>query len=375
MVRKKLKRVSQSQHPAPEYSGTQGGGGDGHSNNLRTVVETWFKHLNIALGADPLPPPVSPRLDVFGVLTNSEGGPFAQVRSLQGLRSRLQKIAAAHEKRPDAWSAADHVETVTRTAERQELNLVFLISLLLYMDTDTGSLRKAIKGLLLTAEKAAISMGSTSTDNIVHVVFDRFLDRSLEVTSTILPTAATRVSTCATATEGASGVLAATASGLGKVHAQVGVSYSEAESMLLDPYASRSKASEAESADCTVRIARSLQWLVDTPGGKRILLDNTSGGADNLAESELGYLNIPDSGKKLSLFGKSFALLDLLLQTQTGSTPTGSSTTGVVGGAEHYGGDEGDGAPNCPRFDGSACSLDSCSEVLKATACLMSLNK
>ncbi|CAM9712434.1 unnamed protein product, partial [Sphacelaria rigidula] len=105
--------------------------------------------------------------------------------------------------------------------------------------------------------------------------------------------------------------------------------------MLLDPYASRSKASEAESADCTVRIARSLQWLVDTPGGKRILLDNTSGGADNLAESELGYLNIPDSGKKLSLFGKSFALLDLLLQTQTGSTPTGSSTTGVVGGAEH----------------------------------------
>lgn len=376
MVRKKLKKASQGQHSAPGYSGTQRGDGDGDSNNLRNAVETWLEYLNLALGADPLPPPVSPRLDVFGVLGNCERGPFAQVRSLQGLRTRVQKIAAAHEERPAASSAADHLETVTPTAERQEIHLVFLISLLLYMDTDTGSLRKAIKGLLLTAEKAAISMGGTSTDDIVHVVSDRFLDRSLVMTSRILPaTAATTVSTCATATEAASGVWAITASGHGKLHAQVEVPCSEADSSSLDPYAAGSKASEAENANCTVRIARSLQWLVDTPGGKRVLLDNTARGADNLAGSESGDVNLLDSGRKLSTFGKSFALLDLLLQTQTGSRPTGSGTTDVVGGAEHVEGDGGDGAPSCPRLDGSAGSLDSCSEVLKATAFLMSLNK
>lgn len=290
MVRKKLKKAPKGQHATGQRN-TEQRGDNCQSKNLLSVVNIWLENLEIALGEDPMPPSASPHLDVFDALQSSERGPFAQVRSLQGLRKRVQDIAPIDQLSKDSnGSAIDKVdETVTPLG--QEVDLVFLFSLLLYMDPDTATLRKVVKGLLLTAEKADIAIGSMNTDRMVNIVFSRFLEMARHSTTGAVST------------------------------------------------------------------VRSLQWLVDTPAGKRALLENTH-----------------DDGGRPSTFDQSFALLDLLLQAQFAQAPSITGTDGA-GGGESIGEQVIDGAGNGVGLFLSAGLLDCCSEILKATACLMSLNK
>lgn len=290
MVRKKLKKVRQDQHDRGQDI-TEKQGDDDQSKNLLNVVNIWLKNLNIRLGEDSMPRSASPQLDVFGTLQNYERGPFTQVRGLQGLRNRLQDIVAMGQLSKSRTGSAVHDVDKIATSFAEEVKLVYLLSLLLYMDPDTAAFRKIVKGLLLTAEKATIAIGSMSTDHIVKIVFSNFLEMAH--------------------------------------HSKTGA----------------------------VSTVRSLQWLVDTPAGKRALLDDTNDG----------------SGKP-STFDQSFALLDLLLQAEIAQETSCTEAVGA-GGGENIVEQVNDVTGHGVRFSGSANLLDCCGEILKATACLMSLNK
>lgn len=273
-----------------------------------------------------------------------------------------------------------------RESLRQELHLAFVIGLLFYMDPDTGSLRKATKGLLLTAEKAAEAIGS-NTDSITEKVFTRFLDISLEISSIGSLANAPRTGTTACSTPSFT-----TAAWPGACTHGPSIESEEAD-LKFTPHNGTTSAHAFEFA---VRTVASLQWIVDTPSGQRTLLRNTY--SDPAVRT---LQDAPDDADKTGrpLFGRSMALLDLLLQAQAldcersghGKIPLGRDGDVQVNEAEadsQFGGasavrdevhsvEEGErtGVAGAAKFPVTSKTLECCSEILKAAACLMSLNK
>lgn len=263
-----------------------------------------------------------------------------------------------------------------------ELNLIFLVSLLLYVDPDTGALRKAIKGLILATEKAASTIGS-NTDCIVDLVFTRFLDWAWEAIAcnkinSITPRGIRdrhKVSSNAPSSD-----LMAPDGNVGSYTSSVVPESAHGTAC--------SKATDATAAP--TRVAASLQWLVDVPAGKRSLLRTS---IDNHGNN-----------KQSSRFGRSMGLLDRLLETQASlvvqwpsstyfgdgsasggrdagpeglveedKTDRAANLDGMEHGSQQKYGDVADAAAG--RRESVSLSMECCREILKATACLMSLHK
>lgn len=84
MVRKKLKKAAQPTHEVSVQ----------HRQRLDPigVFFRWLEDLGLALGEGGLPPALSPRLDVFGLLQGSTHGQFALVKGLQTLRAKVLQL-------------------------------------------------------------------------------------------------------------------------------------------------------------------------------------------------------------------------------------------------------------------------------------------
>lgn len=155
MVRKKMKR-------APEV----GSSTNNAVRDLTGTVRSWLEALDLA--KHDLIPAVAPDLDMFSLLQSpgskkadkmaeTETTAFAQARGLQALRA----------------------DVVGGKASAKDLRLMFLVSLLLFIDPDTSHLRKAVKSLLAATESAIKeqqrgSSDSSSTDGVVELVAARF---------------------------------------------------------------------------------------------------------------------------------------------------------------------------------------------------------
>lgn len=157
MVRKKIK-------VAPAAASVN----NSDMNDLTGTVCSWLEDLDL-VGHDVVPA-VSPDLDIFSLLRapgesvagSTAGTAFVQARGLQSLRAAV----------------------VAGSGSADDLRLVFLVSLLLYLDPSTSHLRKAIKILLIATErvlKEQHSGGGSSTDDIVDVVAARFTGRSWDI--------------------------------------------------------------------------------------------------------------------------------------------------------------------------------------------------
>lgn len=145
MVRKKLKKGT----GAAELSQRTA------SDDASATVISWLEELQL-MGHEGLPV-VSPDLDVFGLLQEvplPSPSAFSQARGVQALRAAVAKGLAS----------------------REQLRLVFVVSLLLYIDPGT-SLRKAFKGLLLAVERASEQIGD-NTDDVVKLVATKFVEHA-----------------------------------------------------------------------------------------------------------------------------------------------------------------------------------------------------
>lgn len=161
-MRKKIKR-------APEASvGTSTSRSCTNADrSLTLIVCSWLKDLD--LHEHDLIPQVPPDLDIFSLLqspgesskkaTKNAETEFGQARGLQALRASV----------------------VGGKAFGRDLRLMFLVSLLLFIDPHTSHLRKAVKSLLAATERVIKEQqrggGSSSTDVIVELVAARFATR------------------------------------------------------------------------------------------------------------------------------------------------------------------------------------------------------
>lgn len=150
MVRKKMKKAPSS-------------GTNITHNDVTGIVCSWLKDLDL-VGHD-LIPSVPTDLDIFSLVQPAgESSTFAQARGLQALRAGV----------------------VAKTiASAEDLRLVFLVSLLLFMHPETSHLRKAVKSLLAATENALNEQqgGSSDTDRTVELVAARFAARSWDMGS------------------------------------------------------------------------------------------------------------------------------------------------------------------------------------------------
>lgn len=157
MVRKKVKVAP----AAPSAN-------NGDMNDLTGTVCRWIKDLDLV--GHELIPTVSPDLNIFSLLHapgesaagSTTATAFAQARGLQSLRAAV----------------------VGGRGSAEDIRLVFLVSLLLYLDPRTSHLRKAVKILLATAEKILKEQHSgsgTSADDMVDLVAARFVAGSWEI--------------------------------------------------------------------------------------------------------------------------------------------------------------------------------------------------
>lgn len=144
MVRKKMKKAPASSAMAP--------------NDVTDIVRSWLTDLDL-VGHD-LIPAVPTDLDIFSLAQPAgESSAFAQARGLQALRAGV----------------------VAKTiASAEDLRLLFLVSLILFIHPETSHLRKAVKSLLAATESALQEQqcGSSDTDGMVELVAARFAARS-----------------------------------------------------------------------------------------------------------------------------------------------------------------------------------------------------
>lgn len=151
MVRKKIKKAPRVAERA-------------QSMDLNGVVLFWLTELQLL--HHKCLPLVAADLDIFSLLQDAPmpqqspgsaptlDGAFAQVRGLHALRAAVVRGTVA---------------------SAEGLRLLFLVSLLVFIDPGCSSLRKAVKGLLLASEKASEALGHT-TDDVVELVATRFID-------------------------------------------------------------------------------------------------------------------------------------------------------------------------------------------------------
>ncbi|CAN0487376.1 unnamed protein product, partial [Ectocarpus sp. 8 AP-2014] len=160
MVRKKMKRVADAVTPDNQAA-----------SGLTGTVCSWLKDLDLV--GHELLPTISSDLDIFSLLcrtgessagSSAPESKFAQARGLQALRAAVAGGSASVE----------------------DLRLIFLYGLLLYIDPGTSHLRKAIKSLLGATEKVIqeqqLESGDSSmTDSIAGLVAARFAKRSWDL--------------------------------------------------------------------------------------------------------------------------------------------------------------------------------------------------
>lgn len=190
MVRKKIKR-------APEASELP-------NVDLNNIVVSWVEALDLP-GHESVPA-IPLNVDIFNLLHSTQGS-FTQARGLQALRAAVARGAAS----------------------ARELRLIFLASLLLFIDPDTSPLRKSVKSLLYAAENATQALGS-GTDEMVELVAARFLE-----------------------------------------HFRVMISFTSLPPPTMVMMQQRAKENTA------LRMAASLRWLAEVPAGKRALLKAQDG--------------------------------------------------------------------------------------------------
>eukprot|EP00752_Nemacystus_decipiens_P004263 g3894.t1 len=262
MVRKKMKKA-----PAGSGSSTTS---ITTRDDITTTVWSWLKDLDLA-GHD-LIPAVPADLDIFSLAQPAgESSAFAQARGLQALRAGL----------------------VDKTIARAEdLRLIFLVSLLLFIHPETSHLRKAVKSLLAAAENAVKGQqcGSSDTDEMVELVAARFAARSWNLQNRV------------------------------------------------------PAGPPEEAAEC-LRMAASLLWLADLPAGRRALLAAEDG----------------------TIFFRFVAVLDAALGVQVRAIEDWN--TRRLGAGQHELGQQ-----QAAELANLGSAIDNCSEVLKATASLVSLN-
>lgn len=149
MVRKKMKKAPASS------SGTM------FAQNITGIVNSWLNDLDL-VGHD-LIPVVPTDLDIFSLVQPAgESSAFAQARGLQALRAGV----------------------VSRTiVSVEDLRLIFLVNLLLFIHPETSNLRKAVKSLLAATESALkeLQCGSSDTDGMVELVAAKFAARSWDM--------------------------------------------------------------------------------------------------------------------------------------------------------------------------------------------------
>lgn len=151
MVRKKMKKAPSSSSDADSIA----------LNDITGIVCSWLKDLDL-VGHD-LIPAVPTELDIFSLVQSTgESSAFAQARGLQALRAGV----------------------VSKTiASAEDLRLIFLVSLLLFIHPETSHLRKAVKSLLAATENAVKEQqcGGSDTDGMVELVAARFAARSWDM--------------------------------------------------------------------------------------------------------------------------------------------------------------------------------------------------
>lgn len=152
MVRKKIKKAPAS-GSGTDTTVTQ--------NDVAGIVCSWLKDLDL-VGHDMIPA-VPADLDIFSLVqTPGENSAFAQARGLQALRAGV----------------------VAKTiASPEDLRLVFLVSVLLFMHPETSYARKAVKSLLTATETAMKEQqsGSSHSDEMVELIAARFAARACDM--------------------------------------------------------------------------------------------------------------------------------------------------------------------------------------------------
>lgn len=149
MVRKKMKKAGLASSSGTSIPAR---------NDVTGVVWSWLKDLDL-VGHD-LIPAIPTDLDIFSLVQPAgESSAFAQARGLQALRAGV----------------------VAKTiVSAEDLRLIFLVSLLLFIHPETSNLRKAVKSLLAATENAMKEQqrGSSDTDGMVELVAARFAART-----------------------------------------------------------------------------------------------------------------------------------------------------------------------------------------------------
>lgn len=285
MVRKKMKKAPEaSEHP---------------NVDLNSIVVYWLKALDLP-GHEAVPT-ISLDVDIFSLLQSaqcsSDQSSFTQVRGLQALRAAVAR----------------------GNASADEVRLLLLVSLLLFIDPDTSPLRKCVKSLLHAAESAIEALGS-ETDVMVELVTVRFLDYfRVMIPSTSPPT----------------------------------------PTMVMPAMVQRMQQRTQE--DTALRMVASLRWLAEVPAGKRALLKAQGGSVF------IGCITV---------LGDALDMRASVIKRWHGRG--GGVSGGVSGGAvEALGGEL---EPRDSEEGGVAAAdlsaaLDACSEVLKTAASLVSLTK
>ncbi|CAM9221310.1 unnamed protein product [Ectocarpus fasciculatus] len=305
MVRKKTKRVADEVNTADNRAASQG---------LTGTVCSWLKDLDLV--GHELLPTISSDLDVFSLLCrtgeSSAGSSvaetkFAQARGLQALRAAVAGGSASIE----------------------DLRLIYLYGLLLYMDPGTAHLRKAIKSLLGATERVVqdqqLESGNSSmTDSIAGLVAARFAKRAWDL------------------------------------QADPAATHDGAEP----------SAGKAAAAAAAVHMAVSLQRLIEVPAGKRALVAAQAGAVF------FRFIEALDASLAVQVVAVKGLDGGCVVGQHLGGHSVGSdpSTTGSVAPAiaaqeRKCVGSKGDSAADL------SAEIECCSELLKAAACLMSLTK
>ncbi|CAM9242712.1 unnamed protein product [Ectocarpus sp. 4 AP-2014] len=303
MVRKKMKRVADAVTPDNEAA-----------SGLTGTVCSWVKDLDLV--GHELLPTISSDLDIFSLLcragesstgSRAADSKFAQARGLQALRAAV----------------------AGRSASVEDLRLIFLYGLLLYIDPGTSHLRKAIKNLLGATEKVIqeqqLESGNSSmTDSIAGLVAARFAKRSWDL--------------------------------------QAGA---EATHDGADP-----SGRTATAAAAAVRTAVSLQRLMEVSAGKRALVAAQEGAIlfrfIEVLDASLAVHVVATKG----LHGRCIVGQHLGSHSVVTEASTTDSDAPAIAGLEKKGvGGKGDSAADL------YAEIDCCSELLKAAACLMPLTR
>lgn len=312
MVRKKTKKAPE----ATEHLKVE----------INTVVFLWLEDLQL-LGHEVIPA-VPPDLDVFNLREttlsmpsdqSSKATAFAQVRGMQALRASV----------------------VRGTFSLQELRLIFLCSLLLFIDPATSFLRKSLKSLMAVAESACKERGD-STDAMVDLVAARFVERAWGTMSLGL-TPVSPSATRASSPEASTATTATTASAL--------------------------------------RIVASLQWLLEVPAGKHALLGAGKGSIFSRSITLLGLI-LDVQAPAIKMCGRrgvlgswqpseAAALLNPGATAAAGTTAVTSPTSVRAATVTTREDKEREGVAEARL----STAIDYCSEVLKAAASLMASTK